>query len=103
MVTVVDGVAETAIAKSGAGGVTVSRNVCVLGAGAPAAVAESVTMSGPPCGVEAAAVTINVTVTGEAAVGETVPEGENTQAAPVGNPVGQARVTMPAKLPEAVT
>jgi hypothetical protein len=103
LVTVVDGVAETAMAKSGAGGVTVSKNVCVLGAGAPAAIAESVTFSGPPCGVEVAAVTVKVTVTGEEEVGDTVLEGEKVHAAPVGNPAGQARVTMSAKLPEAVT
>jgi len=103
LVTVVVGVAETAIAKSGAGGETVSRKVCVFGAGAPAAVAESVTMSGPPCGVEVAAVTVNVTVTGDDEVGDTVLDGEKTHAAPAGNPVGQARVTVPAKLPKAVT
>ena len=80
-----------------------SRKVCILGAGAPAAVAESVTMTGPPGGVEAAAVTVNVTVTGEAELGETVLDGEKTQAAPAGKPVEQARVTVPAKLPKAVT
>ena len=77
-----------------------SRKVCVLAAGAPAAIAESVTISGPPWGVEAAAVTVNVTVTGDAAVGDTAADGENTQAAPGGNPAGQARVTVPAKFPE---
>ena len=71
--------------------------------GAPAAIAESVTVVGPPTGVPAAAVTVNVTVTGDEDVGLTELDGENTQAAPVGSPAEQLSVTVPAKLPDAVT
>jgi hypothetical protein len=74
-----------------------------LAAGAPVAVAASVTISGPPSGVPAPAVTVNVTVTAEETVGLTELDGENTQAAPAGSLTGQLSVTVPAKLPEAVT
>src|SRR4029077_6778019 len=50
--------------------------------GAPAAIAEIVTVVGPPTGVPAAAVTVNVTVTGVEDVGLTELDGENTQAPP---------------------
>ena len=83
--------------------VTVSPNVCVLAAGAPAAIAEMVTVVGPPTGVPAAAVTVKVTVTGVEDVGLTELDGENTQAAPAGSPAEQLSVTVPAKLPDAVT
>ena len=83
--------------------VTVSPNVCVLAAGAPVVMAETVTMNGPPTGVPAAAVTVNVSVTGVEDVGLTELDGENTQAAPVGNPAEQLSVTVPEKLPAAVT
>jgi hypothetical protein len=83
--------------------VTVSPNVRVLAAGAPAAIAEIVTIVGPPNGVPDAAVTLNVTVTGDEAVGLTELEGENTQAAPVGSPAEQLSVIVPEKLPNAVT
>jgi len=97
------GVAVTAIVKSGTGTVTVSPNVCALAAGAPAAIAATVTVVGPPVGVPAVAVTVNVTVTGADDVGLTELEGRNTQAAPVGSPVGQLSNTVSAKLPAAVT
>src|SRR5208282_3197492 len=97
--TVTSGVAVTAIAKSGAGPVTVNPNVCVLAEGAPVVIAEIVTVVGPPSGVPAAAVTVNVTVTGEEDVGFTEFDGENTQAAPVGRPAEQLSVAVPAKLP----
>jgi len=74
-----------------------------LAAGAPAAIAEMVTVVGPPTGVPAAAVTVNVTVTGAEDVGLTALDGENTQAAPAGSPAEQFSVTVPAKLPAAVT
>jgi len=74
-----------------------------LAEGAPAASAEIVTVAGPPNGVPAAAVTVNVTVTGEEEVGLTELDGENTQAAPVGSPAGQLSATVSAKLPAAVT
>jgi hypothetical protein len=44
-----------------------------------------------------------VTVTGDADVGLTELDGENTQAAPAGNLAVQLSVTVPAKLPAAVT
>jgi hypothetical protein len=103
LTTVVLGLVATAIAKFPVRPVTVKRNVCVLDAGAPAVVAASVTVAGPPTGVPAAAVTVNVTVTGDEAVGLTELDGENTQAAPAGNPEGQVSVTVPAKLPAAVS
>ena len=65
--------------------------------------AEIVTVAGPPTGVPAPAVTVNCTVTGVEAVGLTGPAGENTQAAPAGRPEGKLSVTVPAKLPSAVT
>jgi hypothetical protein len=74
-----------------------------LAAGAPAAIAEIVTVVGPPAGVPVAAVTVNVIVTGAEDVGLTELAGENTQAAPVGSPAEQFSVTVPAKLPDAVT
>ena len=89
--------------KSDPPAVTVSLNVCVLAAGAPAAIAEIVTAVGPPAGVPAPAVTVKVTVTGVEDVGLTEPDGENKQAAPVGSPAEQLSVTVPAKLPAAVT
>ena len=89
--------------KSGADPVTVSLNVCVLAEGAPAAVAEIVTVVGPPTGVPAAAVTVKVTVTGVEDVGLTELDGENTQAAPAGSPAEQVNVTVLAKFPDAVT
>jgi hypothetical protein len=89
--------------KSEADPVTVSLNVCVLAAGAPAAIAEMVTVVGPPTGVPGAAVTVNVTVTGVEDVGFTALDGENTQAAPAASPDEQLSVTVPAKLPDAVT
>jgi hypothetical protein len=91
------------MAKFGTGPVTVSPNVCVFAVGAPAAIAETVTVLGPPNGVPVAAVTVNVTVTGDEAVGLTEFDGENKQAAPVGNPAGQLSVTAPEKFPKAVT
>jgi len=101
--TVVFGVAVTAIVKSGTSFVTVKLNDCVLAAGAPVVIAEIVTKVGPPTGVPAAVFTVSVTVTGAEDVGLTELDGENTQAAPVGSPAGQLSVTVPAKLPEAVT
>ena len=78
-------------------------NVCVLAEGAPATVAATVTIFGPPSGVPLPAVTVNVTVTGDEDVGFTELDGVNTQAAPAGSPAGQLSVTVPAKLPDAVT
>jgi hypothetical protein len=49
-----------------------------LAEGAPVAIAEIVTVVGPPTGVPAAAVTVNVTVTGVEDVGLTELDGENT-------------------------
>jgi hypothetical protein len=89
--------------KPSVGAVTVSPNVCVLAAGAPVAIAATVTIIGPPTGVPAAAVTTNVTVAGDEDVGLTELDGENTQAAPVGSPAGQVSSTVPAKLPATVT
>jgi hypothetical protein len=89
--------------KSGTGPVTVRLNDCVLAAGAPVVIAEIVTVVGPPTGVAALAVTVSVTVTGVEDVGLTKLDGENTHAAPTGSPDGQVRVTVPAKLPAAVT
>jgi hypothetical protein len=89
--------------KSHPPAVTVRPNVCVLAAGAPAAVAETVTVVGPPTGVPPAAVTVNVTVTGVEDVGFTALDGDNTQPAPAGSPAEQLSVTVPAKLPDAVT
>jgi len=83
--------------------VTVRLKVCVLAAGAPGVVAEIVTVTGPPVGVPAAAVTVNVTVTGVEDVGLTALDGENRHAAPVGSADEQLKVTVPAKLPNAVT
>jgi len=74
-----------------------------LAAGAPVAIAEIVTVFGPPAGVPAAAVTVNVTVTGAEDVGLTELDGEKTQAAPAGSPAEQLSATGPAKLPAAVT
>jgi hypothetical protein len=74
-----------------------------LAEGAPAAIAEIVTVVGPPTGVPTPAVTVNVTVTGEEDVGLTELDGENTQAAPAGSPAEQLNVTVPEKLPDAVT
>jgi hypothetical protein len=74
-----------------------------LAAGAPVAISEIVTVVGPPSGVPAAAVTVNATGAGVEEVGFTELDGENTQAAPAGSPAGQLSVTVPAKLPEAVT
>ena len=88
--------------KPSAAAVTVNPNVCVLAAGAPVAIAEIVTVVGPPSGVPAAAVTVNVTVTGVDDVGLTELDGENTQAAPAGSPAEQLSVTAPEKLPAAV-
>ena len=62
-----------------------------------------VTVVGPPTGVPAAAVTVNVTVTGVEDFGLTELDGENEQAAPAGSPAEQLSVTVPAKLPDAVT
>jgi len=101
--TVVFGVAVTAIAKSPVCLVTVKLKVCVLAEGAPAVIAESVTSTGPPTGVPAPVVTVNVTVTGDEDVGLTELDGENTQAAPDGSPAGQLSATVPEKLPAAVT
>lgn len=91
------------MAKSGVGPLTVKLNVCDLAEGAPAAVAEIDTTTGPPCGVPAAAVTVSETVTGDEDVGLTELDGEKTHAAPDGSPVGQPSVTGPEKLPAAVT
>jgi hypothetical protein len=102
LATVELGVAVTAIEKSGTGAVTCSENVCVLAAGAPEVVAESVTVE-LPTGVLTAAVTVNVTVTGVLEVGFTVAEGEKAHAAPVGRPLGQLSVTEPEKEPDADT
>jgi hypothetical protein len=101
--TVTLGVATTPTAKFAAGPVTVSAKVWLLAAGAPAVIAETVTVVGPPTGVAAAAVTVNVTVTGEEAVGLTELDGENTQAAPVGSPTGQLSAIVPEKFPSAAT
>ncbi len=89
--------------KSGAAAVTVNSNVCVLAEGAPAVIAEIVTLVGPPAGVPDPASTVNVTVTGEEDVGLAAFDGENMQAAPPGSPAEQLSVTVPAKLPDAVT
>jgi hypothetical protein len=97
------GVAVAAVVKLGTGAVTVSPNVCVFAAGAPAVIAEIVTVTGPPNGAPAAAVTVNVTASGDEDVGLTELDGKNTQAAPVGRPAEQLSVTVPAKLPAAVT
>jgi hypothetical protein len=83
--------------------VTVNAKVCVLAAGAPAVVAEMVTVAGPPVGVPFPAVTVNVIVTGADEVGLTELEGKNTQAAPEGSPAEQVSATVPEKLPAAVT
>jgi len=103
LATEVFGVAVTAIAKSGTGPVTVRANVCILAAGAPAAIAEMVTVVGPPTGVPADTVTVIVTVTDDEEVGFTELDGENPQAAPAGSPAEQPSVTVSAKLPAAVT
>jgi len=100
--TVVAGVAVTASVKSGGGEFTCRVNVFVFAAGAPAVVAERVTVELPKAVLEEA-VTVNVTVTGVDKVGLTVAEGENTHAVPVGSPVGQVRVTEPANEPRADT
>jgi hypothetical protein len=89
--------------KSGNGPVTVRVNVCVLAAGAPVVIAETVTVVGPPTAVPIAAVTVIVTVTGVEVVGLTELDGENTQAAPAGSRAEQLSATVPAKLPNAVT
>jgi hypothetical protein len=83
--------------------VTVSPKDCVLEAGAPTAIAAIVTIAGPPIGVASAAVTVNMTVTGDDDVGLTVLDGENMQAVPDGSPAEQLKVTVPEKLPAAVT
>ena len=74
-----------------------------MAAGAPVVIAEIVTVVGPPTGVPAPVVTVSVIVTGAAEVGLTALDGENTQAAPAGNPAGQLSATVPAKLPAPVT
>ena len=88
--------------KLGTGAVTCNANVCVLAAGAPVVVAESVTVE-LPTGVANAAVTVNVTVTGVEDVGFTVADGENTHAAPAGSPLGHVSATEPANDPDADT
>jgi hypothetical protein len=103
LVTVVLGVAVSASEKSAPAAVTVSSRVCVFAAGAPAVIAATVRMIGPPNGVDTPAVTVNVTVTGAEELGLTEPDGEKTQVAPLGSPAGQLRVTVPEKLPAAVT
>ena len=89
--------------KSATASVTVKSNVCVLAAGAPAVVAEIVTIFGPPTAAPASAVTIKVAVTGLAEVGLTELDGEKAHAVPLGSPEEQLSATVPAKLPEAVT
>ena len=101
--TVAFGEAATASEKSGGAPVTVKPNVCVFAEGAPATVAASVTVVGPPAGVPLPAVTVNVTVTGPSAVGLTELEGEKMQTAPDGSPLGQLSTTVPANDPEAET
>jgi hypothetical protein len=101
--TVEAGEAVTANEKSAITPDTVNANVCVLAAGAPATFAASVTVVGPPTGVPLPAVTVSVTATGFPAVGFTELDGENTQAAPEGSPLGHVNVTVPANDPEAVT
>jgi hypothetical protein len=71
--------------------------------GAPAVAAAIVIVTGPPTGVPEAAVTAKLTVTGDDDVGLTELEGEKRHAAPDGSPDEQLRVTVPAKLPAAVT
>jgi len=100
--TVVFGVPETAIEKSAAGPDTVRLNACVFAAGAPKAVAAIVTDVAPD-GVAAPAVTVNVIVTGDDAVGLTTFDGEKLHAAPAGNPEEQLSVAVSVKLPAAVT
>src|SRR5512135_2901023 len=75
--------------------------VCVLGAGAPAEVAETVTLYCPP-GVAVVVPTVMVTVTGAPAVGFTVAEGEKLQVTPVAGAL-QESVTAPAKAPSPLT
>ena len=101
--TVELGEAVTANVKSAMTPETVSVNVCVLAAGAPATLAASVTVVGPPAGVPLPAVTVSVTVTGFPAVGFTELDGENKHAAPDGSPLGQFSATVPENDPEAVT
>ncbi len=101
--TVAPGEAVTASEKSGPVPVTVNANVCVFAAGAPDTFAASVTVVGPPAGVPLPAVTVSVTVTGLPAVGFTELDGENAQAAPEGNPLGQLSATVPANDPRAET
>jgi spore maturation protein SpmB len=85
------------IAKS----ITARRTVWVLGAGAPAEVAETVTLYCPP-GVAVVVPTVIVTVTGALAVGFTVAEGEKPHVTPAAGALHES-VTAPAKLPIAVT
>src|ERR1019366_700809 len=74
-------------------------NVCLLAAGAPVAIAEIVTVVGPPSGVPAAAVTVNVTVTGVDDVGLTELDGENTPAAPPSSSASPPPKNFPPPLP----
>ena len=101
--TVALGVAVTARAKSGGGGVTDNANVCVFAAGAPVTFAASVTVVGPPTGEFAAALTVIVTVTGFDDVGIAALDGENWQVVPDGNPVGQLKFTISENEPAAET
>ena len=81
--------------------VTVSDSGCVLGAGAPEALAEMVTVD-VPGGVLRLVPMVSVTVTGLPAVGVTEAEGEKLQLAPEGRPP-QVSETDPLKAPKAVT
>lgn len=81
--------------------ITASATVCVLGAGAPVEVAETVTLYCPP-GVAVVVPTVIITVTGALAVGFTVAEGAKLQVTPVAGAL-QESVTAPAKVPSAVT
>jgi hypothetical protein len=102
LMPVVAGAGVMAMAKSGTGTVTFKPNVWVFAAGAPLAMAASVTVVGPPSAVPEVAVTVKVTVTGFAAVGLTEPDGENWHAVPLGRPE-QLKVTDCVNIPDAVT
>ena len=81
--------------------ITASAMACVLGAGAPVEVADTVTLYCPP-GVPVVVPRVIITDTGALTVGFTVAEGEKLQVTPVAGAL-QESVTAPAKVPSAVT
>ncbi len=85
------------IAKS----MTATAMVCVLGAGAPVELAETVRLYWPP-GVAVDVPTVIMTVTGTLAVGFTVAEGAKLHVTPLAGALHES-VTAPAKVPSAVT